>query len=69
MEEGAVEAGVPLILRCREIGVGGPLWTGIGEEMLVEGDTDRAGFLAIDDGVGELTDLPLSWPPIALRYD
>lgn len=47
------------MLRCREIGVGGPLWTGIGEEML-EGETDLAGFLAIADGEGELTDLPLS---------
>jgi hypothetical protein len=50
--------------------VGGPLCIGIGEEMLADGEMDRlAGFRAIADGDGKLTDLPLSWPPMAFRYD
>lgn len=61
IEEGAVDAGVPLTLRFWEVGVGGPLCRGTGEDMLVDGEMDRlAGFRAIADGDGVLTDLPLS---------
>ena len=70
-DEGAVDAGVPLTLRCWELGVWGPfVCRGIGEDMLVDGEMERfAGFRAIADGEGELTDLALSWPPMAFRYD
>lgn len=70
-DDGAVDAGVPPTLRGCELGVWGPfVCSGIGEDMLVEGEIDRfAGFRAIADGESELTDLVLSWPPMAFRYD
>jgi hypothetical protein len=38
--------------------------------MLADGEIDLfAGFRAIEEGVGELTERDLSCPPMAFRYD
>jgi hypothetical protein len=50
--------------------LGVPLVGWAGEDALGAGDIDRfVGFRGMTDAVGELTERPLSCPPMAFKYD